>query len=167
MPSFKNSSSTGLFMVYSLSGNTCFKMSPPWLRKTYFSVGFTGCILFPQEILPCIGLVHRLQANTCSIMVSSAVCREISTVALEALPVPPSCLTLVSDSYFLCYYPSHSCVSHTATQNFDFVIVVHVIAFDLWWVHCRDGWNWLEPAACGTAQSMVCYQRQTLTTLHC
>lgn len=153
-------------MVCSLSGYTCFKMSPPWLMRTYFTVGFTGCILFLQEILSCAGLVHGSQASIYSIMVSSAVCSEISTVMPEALLVPPSSLTLVSDSYFLCYYHSHSC-PHAATKDFDFVIVVHVISFDLWWLSTAEmagtGWNQMYVAQ-DSARSLI---RDKLTTRHC
>lgn len=137
----------GLFMVYSLSEYTCLKMNLPWLRRTYLSVGFTDCILFLQELLSCTGLVHGLQANTCSIMVSSAVCREISTVVPEALPVPPFSLTLVSDSYFL-YYLSHSWLSRSYTEFW----LCHCYSCDQLWLGgstaetAGTGWNQLHVA---------------------
>lgn len=59
------------------------------------------------------------------------------------------CLSLYSH-LGVCRAVSHpfSSPSHSAEHYFALYLFADVFSFVLWWVCCRDGWNWLEPAAC-------------------
>lgn len=74
----------------------------------------------------------------------------------EALPSPPSSLTLVSAGlFFTCSFALFSLilVSYRAAQYFNFLLFLFLGL--LFWVRWGDGFNWPDLAAPGTEQCLV------------